>query len=94
MGYYIETDVTVGKANWLVENCGAEKIKKIDNFNDIPEEKGLVLVVSNTVFDAACFIYSPNELNSWLEEEKIDPRQREYLLMDLNVCKEMSGYKH
>lgn len=66
MGYYIETPVTIGKANWLLANVPGTVEIPTPVFN-LSDEKTLVFVVENGMFDAAAVAYNANEMRRFLK---------------------------
>ena len=92
MGYYIEVPKMKGKAEQLVELYEGEIIDRPASFNDIPEGKALICVVSNLNFDAAGLCYSEREFNDFLHDYHQPDRPRKWVLMDLQLARKLSGY--
>ena len=90
MGYYIEVPDNHGKAAQLVELHGGEIIPQPANFGEIPEDKGLVIVVDNIAFEAAGFAFSEAEFKAFTD--LADPRPRAFVLLDLDLVKALSKY--
>jgi hypothetical protein len=57
---------------------------------DVPEDKALICVVSNGMFEAAGLAYSEAEYDEFRRE---DGRPRTWVLMDKQVAYQASGYK-
>lgn len=91
MGYYIETDASTGKAQWLVFNENAEFVQQPDSFDGVPEDKALICVVNNFIFEAAAYCFSPEEFEVFTLPDDVRPKK--WLLMDKVRAESMSGYK-
>jgi len=90
MGFYIQAPTATGKAEYLVENEGAEVIPCPENYADIPSDEAIICVVSNGPFEAAGCAFDEREF----EEFKFpDGRPRTWLKMAKARAKELSGYK-
>lgn len=77
MGFYIETPVNKGKAEYLVNNHGAVRLS---GYMPVAEaHEVLICVVDNGPFEAAGIMYSLNEVESFNDEQ--DRRPKEWLLM-------------
>jgi len=88
MGYYIQTpEITHGKADYLVDQHGAERVGDDAQSTD---ETHLVCVVENGFFDAAAIVYDERERESFLATAD-DARPRTWLLVDRSVCRELCG---
>ena len=88
MGYYIngigDKDApTVGKAEFLVENGNARKIARPATI-----VSDLVCVVENGMFDAAAYIFSPEEL---IKFSRNDGRLKTWLIVPDAAA--LSGYQ-
>lgn len=89
MGYYIQGP-TLGKAKFIIENYGAERISEPDSFTDISSDKALICVVSNYVFEAAGFCHNQREFDEFTYEG--DARAKEWLIMDIDKAKELTNF--
>lgn len=71
------------KVETLVTRYGAQEIDREDLplFASIPEDKVLVCVVENVLFDAAAVMYSQYEYDEWLYESMNDLRPKPWLMM-------------
>ena len=58
MGYYLQTESNLDKADALVAMYGAEIISKPRSFAEVPANKALICVVSNGIFEAAGYCFS------------------------------------
>lgn len=90
MGYYIDGPIH-GKGEYIVKRYGAEKISRPDSFKSIPAGKGLVIAMDKGLFEAAGFIYDSAEFRRFTDPS--DPRPKSYYLMDLELVKNLTGYK-
>lgn len=92
MGFYIQTPVNMGKADWLIEREGA---MRHDPHAAKPDNKVIVCVVENGLFDAAGIIYDKNELKAFAYTDPSDHRRRHWLLMDtervIELCPEVES---
>lgn len=70
MGYYIETPMNKGKAEYLVREYGAEEIEAFD-WSDVPEDKALICVVDNGPFEAAAVAYSEREFQAFAAPDDV-----------------------
>jgi hypothetical protein len=89
MGYYIEAPTAKGKLEYLMQKYGAEHVD-LPEWKDIPEDKALIVVADNGLFEAAGYCYSQSEYEVFTAMD--DPRPCEYLLMDKEVAEELSGF--
>jgi hypothetical protein len=85
MGFYIETDSPVCKAQQIIANHGGEIIPRPEKW-----EKGIVCVVSNGYFEAAGYAYDEREFEQFSHP---DGRPRQWVRMDDELAQELSGYK-
>jgi hypothetical protein len=93
MGYYIETPMIKGKADYLKERYKAEEIEEIGSLNEISkEDMALVCVLENGMWDAVAYIYDDNELKRALPTSR-DNRKRTWLLMDKTLVENLSNYR-
>jgi len=93
MGYYIETgDVVKGKEIVLVSKYGAEIIDLPESFDEVPEDKALICVVDNGLFEAAAHCYNESEFEAF-KPTPTDQRPRQWLIMDKGLACQLSGYK-
>jgi hypothetical protein len=89
MGYYIQTDGVVGKAQYLVSKMGGTRTSCPASFDDIPAGKALIVIVDNGPFEAAGLIFSRAELTDFSEP---DGRFKEWVLLDRDVAHTAAGY--
>jgi len=90
MGYYIQTDDSINKAKFIVDNYDGERIIRPLSFASVPKGKALICVVGNPRFEAAALIYSQGEYDEFTQSD--DPRQKEWLLLDLAKAHELAGF--
>jgi hypothetical protein len=93
MGYYIEVEQNKNKAEQIVKLFGGEIVHK-PNFDNIPADKALIVVVNNGPFEAAALAYSRAEFEEFTLPEEIDPRPRKFVLMDKTLAHKLSGYEN
>jgi hypothetical protein len=89
MGFYIQTDRNVGKATRLLE-LYPDRVATggaLTSFEDVPEGKTAVCVVSNPMFDAAGIAYDSDEFEAFSEPG--DPRSKTWLLVDTDLANEL-----
>jgi hypothetical protein len=89
MGYYIETGTNLDKANILVKNQNAQIIDRPSAFKDGPKDKALICVVNNGPFEAAAYCYSEREFLDF--NDPSDFRRKQWLIMDKELAKKLSG---
>ena len=91
MGYYIQTGQASNKAADIIRLHGAEVIHpKSDEFNQQRLcGKAIICVINNGPFDAAAFVYTPQEFLYFLEE--MSNRQKTWLATDWNKACELTG---
>lgn len=90
MGYYVQTPKNTGKALQLRSLYNAEIIDKPESFEAIPEGKALIVIVDNTLFEAAAYAYSASEFEAFTNP--FDERFKQYVLMDKKLVEELVGY--
>ncbi len=92
MGYYIETGSNHFKDVWVVKNHGGipasleEAKEAIQN-----KEKGVIVVVDNSMFEAAAFAYDEDEFNDF--HQLSDLRPKKYVILEREKAKELSKYE-
>ena len=91
MGYYIQTGSDKGKADDIVEWYYGEEIDCPDSFEDVPENKALICVVENVLFDAAGYAYDKNEFEAFSRLD--DQRPKRWILIDKEIAEELTGRK-
>jgi len=90
MGYYIPGP-THGKAQYIIENYpGSYRLDTPPDFNSIPEDMAIIVVVNNGPFEAAGYAFSAEEYSLFRLEE--DLRPKEYVAMPKKDAQEVSGY--
>jgi len=88
MGYYIETGTNKGKAEIICEKHGGEIIECPLYFSEIPDDKALICVVDNGIFEAAGYCYSESEFHAFTELS--DHRPKTWLIMEKEKAIELS----
>jgi hypothetical protein len=92
MGYYIETGEILNKVKDICKMYNAINIPRPKDFNEIPEDKALICVVDNILFEAACFCYNENEFKAFTNID--DLRRRSWLLMDRKLAEKLTNFKN
>jgi len=90
MGWYIQGP-TIGKAPYIVMEYGATVVGMPGSFSDIPEDKALIVVVGNPMFEAAGYAFDEREFDTFTRPE--DVRQKLFLLMDKKKAIKLTGFK-
>ncbi len=91
MGYYIETDNYIGKADYFVrQESGIELMRRPNSISDVPADRGLVCIVDNGPFEAAAFVYNDNELKAF--STPTDRRFKRWVHIPLERAKSLSKY--
>ena len=90
MGYYIETPMPVGKAKYIAEHYDGQIVPQPTSYEDIPESKGLIVVLDNGFFEAAGFVFSELEFEAFTDVGDIRPRK--FVLIDRKEAEDLSGY--
>ena len=90
MGYYIQVPENLNKARQLVDIYAAQVIFRPEQFNDIPNDLGLICVVENPGFDAAAYCYSQGEFAEFC---RADGRIKTWLTMDKGMAERLSNYR-
>ena len=92
MGFYIQVPKNLDKARQLIELHEAFIIlSNPPDFDLVPEDKALICVVSNPLFDAAGYAYSKREFEEFSNPEDLRPKI--WLYMDKQLVHELVGLK-
>jgi hypothetical protein len=91
MGYYVQVPENLGKAKQIVDLYGGEIIPRPETFSSIPSDKGLIVVISNGLFEAAGYAYDQAELDAFTDPD--DERPKKFVLMNKAQAEKLSGYK-
>ena len=93
MGFYIQrsNDDVKHKAEWLVDVYEGIVVQKPTSFNDIPQNKGLVIVIDNGIFEAAGYIFDEREFKA-ATSDRLDIRPKVFVLLDKKLAEKISGY--
>lgn len=89
MGYYLETPARNDKTGQLRELHGAQDVDPDSLAWPPPEGKALVCVVQNGLFDAAAVCYDEAEYRVF--NDPTDPRRTDWLLLDADWVRDMTG---
>jgi len=91
MGYYIQAPSAHGKAEYLAAEHAADILGVPPaSYAAIPEDKALIAVVDNGLFEAAAYVHSEPEFTAFSRLD--DPRPRTWLLMDKTTAQRLSNY--
>jgi hypothetical protein len=93
MGYYIQTPQDTGKAEYLVEHEKAVLIPE-QEARELSKQKGddgVIVIVSNTIFEAAGYAFSPEEFSAFTMPG--DDRPKKFLKMNRERIHELTGCK-
>jgi hypothetical protein len=93
MGYYIQTPQDVLKAEYLINHENAVRITEQEARDLVKSggDEGVVVVVSNAIFEAAAYTFSPEEFSAFTMPD--DDRPRKFLKMDRGRIHELTRYK-
>jgi len=91
MGYYIEVPSSKNKTEQLIKLHDAKEVKCPELFSDVPNDKALICVIDNGLFEAAGYCYSPNEFREFKFDRSSQPRK--WIIMDKDLAEKLSGYK-
>lgn len=91
MGYYIQTPSSFDKATQICALYDGKQIDKPKSFEQIPEDKALIVVVQNGFFDAAGYAYDEREFKAFTEPD--DSRPKSFVLIDKEKAKKLSGFE-
>lgn len=91
MGYYIEVEKNLDKASQIMGKYGATQIDKPTKFSDIPNDRALICVVNNGMFEAAGYCYDSQEYSEFSDPS--DNRPKQWLLMDLELAKKLTNFR-
>jgi len=92
MGFYIQVPHHLGKAEQIRDLYGGEIVERPASYQEIPEGKGLVVVVLVGPWDAAGFCYNEDEFLAFTDTR--DTRPKRYVLLDRVKAAHLSGYTH
>lgn len=91
MGYYIQTASNKNKAHDISTANNGRIVPKPANYAEIPEDKALIVVINNGLFEAAGLAFSEREFQDFTLPS--DGRSKEFVLLDKKVAYELAGYK-
>ena len=86
MGAYINPPVR-SKEQWLAEN--ADRISKPKSFDEIPNDKFILILVDSGMFTALGVAYNENEFTVMVTND--DPRDRTFFYADRELVKTVSN---
>lgn len=91
MGYYIQGP-NLGKAQHIVHNHQGQIVDQEtakEHLNS--EDKAVIVVVHNGLFEAAGLAYSQKEFEAFTEPD--DTRPKQFVIMPKNLAHELSDFK-
>lgn len=89
MGYYIQVPGNHNKAAQLVQLFNAEIVPKPHAFADVPEDKALICIIDNGMFEAAGLCYSEAEFECFADP---DERPHWWVLMNKDQAHKLTGF--
>lgn len=89
MGYYINTTSNHGKAEIIARELNGKILPECPAWGSWPEDKALIVVVDNGLFEAAGYAYSKSEYEAFTEP--FDTRPKQYLLINREDAELHSG---
>lgn len=91
MGYYVQTPgQDFNKAIRIAADHNGVLVPQPRRYTDIPDDKALIVVVSNRAFEAAALAYSERVFEEYTD--CMDERRKEYVLLDKPVAYRLAGY--
>ena len=92
MGYYINTDRSIGRAAQIVAAYGGRPLAEKPRYEDIADDEALIVVVHNEIegFEAAAYAYNKAEFFAFTHPS--DQRRKEYMIMNKQQAEELSGF--
>lgn len=90
MGYYVEVPQDFNKVVQLCQLHAGVQIKKPDTLAEIPEDKALIVVVHNAMFEAAALAFDQGEFEAF--HLPYEQRHREYVLLDKALAYKLTKY--
>jgi hypothetical protein len=91
MGYYIQTDDSHNKAEYLITNYGATQLASAPVWESVPDSLAIICIIDNGKFEAACYIFNPRELARF--KYSSDSRPKTWLTMPKLITNHLTGYK-
>ena len=92
MGFYVEVPHPRNKAMQLVNLYKGQIVPKPAFFADIPEDKALIVVVANEMFEAAGLAFCDSEFRDFTDPH--DNRPKQFVLLDKELAHKLSGYSY
>lgn len=92
MGFYIQTPVNNGKADWLLANViNAREIDVIEARGIAKRlDEAVICVVDNGPFEAAGFAYNERELDAFADI--LDPRPKRWVAIPRETAENMTAF--
>lgn len=88
MGYYVQGALK-GKANFIRDTYNGRIVSQ-DEARNLVDSHGVIAVKGNGLFDAAGFCFNAEEFANFTEPN--DPRPTEFVVIDRDTAKRISGY--
>ena len=89
MGYYIDTSASHGKAEIIARELNGEILPGRPAWGAWPQDKALIVVVDNGLFEAAGYAYDEREYEAFTLEN--DKRPRQWVLIGREDAEVHSG---
>jgi len=90
MGFYIQGP-SLCKAQFIKSEYDGDFIDQPESFDDVPDDKALICVVSNGAFEAAGYCFSDREFIAFTRPS--DPRPKQWMLLDKKLAEKLTGYQ-
>jgi hypothetical protein len=91
MGYYVETGTTHNKAKIICQQHNGQRVTQEQALTAMHDPtKGVIVVVSNPMFEAAAFAYDMREFEAFTDPDDFRPKQ--FVVMDRKLAEKLSRY--
>lgn len=92
MGYYIETDSSTDKANYIAKIYNGKSVSRAEAAEAMKDpDKGVIVVVDNGYFEAAGFAFNQKEFEAFTRPD--DKRYKDFIILDRELAKQLSEYR-
>lgn len=90
MGYYIETDSTKGKAEYIQQKYNGRFVNQAEA-RSLVDTMGVIVVVDNGFFEAAAFAYDLKEFDEFTRPQ--DMRRKDFVVIERDLAKNLTSFK-